>query len=58
MSDARIDGSLVPLSDEKAAIEILTKSIFGLWDTVNTLTPPAADEAGPLPRDYLRIGPR
>jgi uncharacterized protein (TIGR00730 family) len=30
--------ALVPLSDERAALEILTKSIFGLWDTVNTLT--------------------
>ncbi len=32
------DGSVVPLSDERAAIEILTKSLFGLWDTVNNLT--------------------
>jgi len=28
----------VPLSDEKAALEILTKSLFGLWETVNNLT--------------------
>jgi uncharacterized protein (TIGR00730 family) len=37
MSDAR-DSDLVPLSDEKATLEILTKSVFGLWDTVNNLT--------------------
>ena len=30
--------SLVPLSDEKGALEILTKSVFGLWETVNNLT--------------------
>jgi uncharacterized protein (TIGR00730 family) len=29
---------LVPLSDEKAALDILAKSVMGLWDTVNTLT--------------------
>lgn len=34
----RPDGTLVPLSDEKAALEILTKSVLGLWETVNTLT--------------------
>src|ERR1700749_2619401 len=28
----------VPLSDEKTAIEILTKSVEGLWETVNNLT--------------------
>ena len=38
MSSTVGDGSFVPLSDEKAALEILTKSIFGLWDTVNNLT--------------------
>lgn len=32
------DGSLVPLSDEKGALEILTKSVLGLWETVNNLT--------------------
>lgn len=32
------DDSFVPLSDEKAVLDILTKSVFGLWDTVNTLT--------------------
>jgi uncharacterized protein (TIGR00730 family) len=32
------DGGTVPLSDEKAVLDILTKSVFGLWDTVNTLT--------------------
>jgi uncharacterized protein (TIGR00730 family) len=28
----------VPLSDERAALDILTKSVFGLWDVVNNLT--------------------
>ena len=28
----------VPLSDEKTAVEILTKSVEGLWETVNNLT--------------------
>jgi uncharacterized protein (TIGR00730 family) len=37
-SPAQSDGSTVPLSDERAALEILTKSLFGLWDTVNNLT--------------------
>lgn len=30
--------TLVPLSDEPAAPEILTRTNFGLWDTVNNLT--------------------
>src|SRR5262249_51656300 len=38
MSTTSGDGSVVPLSDERGALEILTKSILGLWDTVNTLT--------------------
>lgn len=38
MSKSPDEGMTVPLSDEKAALEILTKSLFGLWDTVNTLT--------------------
>lgn len=39
MGDAPAAGdSLVPLSDERAALDILTKSLFGLWDTVNSLT--------------------
>src|SRR5215467_3613016 len=29
---------LIPLSDEKRALEILTQTVFGLWDTVNNLT--------------------
>lgn len=32
------DGSTIPLSDEHATLEILTKSVMGLWDTVNDLT--------------------
>jgi uncharacterized protein (TIGR00730 family) len=44
------DGSLVPLSDERAALDILTKSIFGLWDTVNTLT-----RLRPTRRDRYRV---
>jgi uncharacterized protein (TIGR00730 family) len=30
--------TLVPLSDEKGALEILTRSVLGLWETVNNLT--------------------
>jgi uncharacterized protein (TIGR00730 family) len=30
--------SLVPLSDEKGALDILTKSVLGLWEVVNNLT--------------------
>jgi uncharacterized protein (TIGR00730 family) len=52
MPDTRdsTDGSLVPLSDERGALEILTKSIFGLWDTVNTLT-----RLRPTRRDRYRV---
>jgi uncharacterized protein (TIGR00730 family) len=32
------DGTLVPLSDEKGTLEILTRSVLGLWETVNSLT--------------------
>lgn len=42
--------TLVPLSDEKAALEILTKSLFGLWDTVNSLT-----RLRPTKRDRYRV---
>ena len=43
-------GSLVPLSDEKGTLEILTRSIFGLWDTVNNLT-----RLRPTKRDRYRV---
>lgn len=42
--------SLVPLSDEKGALEILTKSVFGLWETVNNLT-----RLRPTRRDRYRV---
>jgi uncharacterized protein (TIGR00730 family) len=35
---AHPDSSLVPFSDEHAALDIIAKSVLGLWDTVNTLT--------------------
>ena len=39
MSDTPGAGdALVSLSDERAVLDILTKSVFGLWDTVNNLT--------------------
>jgi len=44
------DGSVVPLSDEKAVLDLLTKSVFGLWDTVNTLT-----RLRPTKRDRYRV---
>jgi uncharacterized protein (TIGR00730 family) len=31
-------GGLVSLSDEKGALDILTRSVLGLWETVNELT--------------------
>jgi uncharacterized protein (TIGR00730 family) len=43
-------GALVPLSDEKQALDILTRSLFGLWDTVNTLS-----RLRPTRRDTYRV---
>src|SRR6187455_282939 len=43
-------GGLIPLSDEKAALEILTKSVMGLWETVNNLT-----RLRPTRRDRYRV---
>ena len=37
-SPATSDSGLVPLSDEKGALEVLSRSVLGLWETVNTLT--------------------
>jgi len=44
------DQSQVPLSDEAGAVEILSKSILGLWETVNTLT-----RLRPTKRDRYRV---
>ena len=44
------DGSLVPLSDESGALDILTKSVLGLWETVNNLT-----RLRPTRRDRYRV---
>src|SRR5688572_26847994 len=44
------DTTVVPLSDEPAALDILTRSLFGLWDTVNTLT-----RLRPTRRDRYRV---
>jgi len=44
------DGSLVPLSDERAALDILTRSVLGLWETVNELT-----RLRPTKRDRYRV---
>jgi uncharacterized protein (TIGR00730 family) len=49
-SSPAADGSLVPLSDEKGALEILTRSILGLWETVNSLT-----RLRPTKRDRYRV---
>ena len=49
MSSAH-DSSLVPLSDEKGVLEILTKSLLGLWETVNNLT-----RLRPTKRDRYRV---
>jgi uncharacterized protein (TIGR00730 family) len=48
---AAADGdTLVPLSDERGALEILTRSVLGLWETVNTLT-----RLRPTRRDRYRV---
>ena len=41
---------LVPLSDEPAALDILTRSVHGLWETVNNLT-----RLRPTRRDRYRV---
>lgn len=41
---------LVALSDERAVLDLLTKSVFNLWDTVNTLT-----RLRPTKRDRYRV---
>src|SRR5262249_37597142 len=43
-------GSLVPLSDEKGALEILTRTVLGLWETGNDLT-----RLRPTRRDRYRV---
>src|SRR5262249_31759252 len=40
----------VPLSDEPGALDILTKSVLGLWETVNNLT-----RLRPTKRDRYRV---
>lgn len=47
---ASSDSSLIPLSDERAALDILTKSVLGLWETVNNLT-----RLRPTKRDRYRV---
>lgn len=44
------ESSLVPLSDERGVIDIISKSILGLWDTVNELT-----RLRPTKRDRYRV---
>src|SRR5262245_5048280 len=44
------DSTLVPLSDEQGALDILTRSVLGLWETVNTLT-----RLRPTKRDRYRV---
>lgn len=50
VSTSSADGSLVPLSDERAALDILGKSVLSLWDTVNALT-----RLRPTKRDRYRV---
>lgn len=50
MSTTPGGGSVVPLSDERGVIDIVSKSILGLWDTVNTLT-----RLRPTKRDRYRV---
>ena len=44
------DGSIIPLSDERGVLDVLTKSVLGLWDTVNNLT-----RLRPTKRDRYRV---
>src|SRR4051812_30541842 len=51
MDTATTPGStLVPFSDEKGVLEILSKSVLGLWETVNNLT-----RLRPTKRDRYRV---
>jgi len=43
-------GGVVPLSDESAALDILRRSVVGLWETVNELT-----RLRPTRRDRYRV---
>jgi uncharacterized protein (TIGR00730 family) len=47
---AELRGRLVPLSDEDAAKEILSRSVLGLWEVVNNLT-----RLRPTRRDRYRV---
>ena len=42
--------TIVPLSDEKATLEIVSKALLGLWETVNNLT-----RLRPTKRDRYRV---
>jgi uncharacterized protein (TIGR00730 family) len=44
------DTAVVPLSDEKAVLDILRRSVLGLWETVNNLT-----RLRPTKRDRYRV---
>jgi uncharacterized protein (TIGR00730 family) len=44
------DGTLVPFSDEKGTLDILAKSVLGLWEAVNNLT-----RLRPTKRDRYRV---
>lgn len=44
------DGSLIPLSDEHGALDVIIRSVFGLWDAVNNLT-----RLRPTKRDRYRV---
>ncbi len=48
--DPSSNHTTVPLSDERAALDILTKSLFGLWETVNNLA-----RLRPTKRDRYRV---
>src|SRR3954454_23219356 len=49
-TQVHVNQTLVPLSDEAGALEILTKSVIGLWETVNNLT-----RLRPTKRDRYRV---
>jgi uncharacterized protein (TIGR00730 family) len=47
---SRAGDSLIPFSDEKGVLDVLTKSVFSLWDTVNNLA-----RLRPTKRDRYRV---
>lgn len=48
---------IVRLSDEQRAVELLGRSVLGLWEAVNNLSRLRPDAARRVPRHDLRLRP-